>query len=145
MKLFDKFRSKPKRQNTTNITDLAKLIGPLLDKLANEIFLSYREILISEPITYIVPAVWGAAKDADLTAEQIEMNRKIVPVVNQVFQILQIDSLNESQAFAIGFIVRGLIISKVTYMIEALKNKLMSIEVDKKEYLIKNMEPMGHA
>jgi hypothetical protein len=145
MKLFDKFRSKPKRQNTTNITDLAKLIGPLLDKLANEIFLSYREILISEPITYIVPAVWGAAKDADLTAEQIEMNRKIVPVVNQVFQILQIDSLNESQVFAIGFIVRGLIISKVTYMIEALKNKLMSIEVDKKEYLIKNMEPMGHA
>lgn len=145
MKLFDRFRSKHTRQAATGITDLAKTIGPLLDNLANDIFLSHREILLSEPITYIVPAVWGAAKDAELTAEQIEINKKIVPVVNRVFQILQIDNLNESQAFAIGFIVRGLIISKVTYMIEALKNKLMSMEADRKDYLIRNMEPMGHA
>ena len=146
MKILARFRrKKPKQETGKNVTDLAKLIGPLIDNLANDIFLSYRDILINEPITYIVPAVWGAAKDAELTPEQIGINRKIVPVINQIFMTLQLDNLNENQNFAIAFMIRGLIVAKITYMIEALKNRLMSLDVKRRDFLIKNMEPMGHA
>jgi len=145
MSIFSKFKKKPKKTPVTSVTDLAKIVGPLLDNLANDIFVTYRDILISEPITYIVPAVWGAAHDKSLSTEQIGINEKVVPVIQQVFQILQFENLKEDQSFAIGFIIRGLIISKITYMIEALKNKLMSIDMNQRDMLIRTIEPIGHA
>jgi hypothetical protein len=145
MKFLERFRKPPKQETAKDVTDLAKLIGPLVDELVNDIFLAYREILIAEPITYIVPAVWGAIKNERLSPEQQEINHKVVPVIHHIFGILQIGALDARQTFAIGFIIRGLIVSKITYMIEALKNKLMSIDINKRDYLIKNMEPMGHA
>ena len=46
-----------------------------------------------------------------------------------------------------GFLIRGLIISKVTFMIEALKNKLTAMEpgngIPVKNF--RNIEPVGHA
>jgi hypothetical protein len=145
MKILARFRKKDQKIAEANVTDIAKTIGPLLDDLANNIFLKYRDTLIAEPITYIVPAVWGAAKDANLSDEQKDINLRVVPVVQQVFEILHIENLSEAQTFALGFIVRGLIISKITYMIEALKNKLISLDVRKKDPLIKDIEPMGRA
>ena len=145
MNFFARFKKPPIREPEKNVTDLAKQIGPLLDNLANDIFLAYRDILIAEPITYIIPAVWGATKETALSPEQLAINQKVVPVIKQVFLILQIGALDEKQTFAIGFIIRGLIISKITYMVEALKNKLMSVDVNKRDFLIKHMEPVGHA
>jgi len=145
MKLLSKWKKKNQKNAAANVTDMAKTIGPLVDDLSNKIFFAYRDILISEQITYIVPAVWGAAKDANLSEEQKDINQKVLPVIHQIFEILKIEKLTESQTFAIGFIVRGLIIAKITYMIEALKNKLISMEAHKKEALIKDIEPIGHA
>ena len=145
MKILARFREKNQKSSEAYVTDMAKTIGPLLDDLANNIFFTYRDILIAEPITYIVPAVWGAAKDTNLSKDQREINLRVVPVIQQVFEILNIENLSDAQTFAIGFIVRGLIISKITYMIEALKNKLVSLDVHKQDPLIKDIEPMGHA
>ena len=146
MKIFERFRKKIEITVEPNVTDLAKAIGPLLDDLANNIFLAYRDILIAEPITYIVPAVWGVGKDPSLSNEQKAIHGRIAPVIQKVFNILKVDQLNEAQTFAIGYIVRSLIVSKITYMIEALKNKMIVMDVhEKKDYLLKDMEPLGHA
>ena len=37
-------------------------IKEIIDKTTDTIFNSYRETLLTEPITYIVPAVWGEKK-----------------------------------------------------------------------------------
>ena len=86
-RLFEK-RQEPETQ--AGITEMARAIGPLLDRAANDVFLEHRNILLSEPITYIVPAVWGAAKNGDLTPEQHEINRKLLPVIHEVFEILEV-------------------------------------------------------
>jgi len=35
----------------------------------------------------------------------------------------QLEGLSRTQAFALGFLIRGLVISKITYMVEALKSR----------------------
>ncbi len=145
MNFFSLFKKKPPQKTAQNVTELARIIGPQLDDLSNDIFISFREILISEPITFIVAAVWGTTKDTTLTPEQRAINDRVLPVITRTMQLLHSKNMDERQSFAIAFIIRGLIISKITYMIEALKNKLMSVEEIRRDFLIKNMEPMGHA
>ncbi|HPL63892.1 MAG TPA: hypothetical protein PK587_09010 [Syntrophales bacterium] len=128
-----------------DITRLSRIIGPLLDKTANDVFLAHKDILLAEPITYIVPAVWGASKDGKLTENQEEINRRITPVIRETLEVLDTANLSDSQSFAISFMIRGLIISKITYMIEALKNKMFALDVKKKDSLIRNLEPVGRA
>ena len=104
-----------------DITDIAKEIRPLIDDLAGEIFKSHHAVLVSEPITYIVPAVWGAKKDGTLTRTQEEIHGKVNPVVREIYESFGFSGLTEPQEFAVLYLVRGLVISKITYMIEALK------------------------
>ena len=95
----------------------------IIDNTANEIFLSHKNNLLSEPITYIMPAIWGEIKDGNLTSAQREITEKIEPVINRLMRLFEFESLNKAQKFAVGYLIRGLIISKITYMIEALKNQ----------------------
>jgi hypothetical protein len=133
------------KKPSEDITRLSRVIGPLLDKTVNEVFLAHKDVLLTEPITYIVPAVWGASKDGKLTDRQEEINRQIAPVIRETLAVLDISALSESQSFAIGFMIRGLIISKITYMIEALKNKMFILDMKKKDSLIHTIEPIGRA
>ncbi len=109
--------------------------------------ISYREKLVTGPITYIVPAVWGAIKGGELDRTQKEMNQQIAPVIDEIFQLLQIKDLSVPKQFAIGFIIRGLFVSKITYMIEAFKNRTINKVNSGYEniYSIENIEPLGSA
>jgi hypothetical protein len=95
----------------------------IIDDTANEIFLSHKKNLLSEPITYIIPAIWGEMKDGNLTSAQKEITEKIEPVISRLMRLFEFENLNKAQKFAVGYLIRGLIISKITYMIEALKNQ----------------------
>jgi hypothetical protein len=122
-KLKGLFSRRLKKEEPEDVMRIARIIGPLADKTSNEVFISYREKLLTKPITYIVPAVWGAKKDGELEDAQKEINIKIVPVINELFDALGIKDLSRAQEYAIGFLIRGLIISKITYMIEAYKGR----------------------
>ncbi len=98
-------------------------IKEIIDKTTDTIFNSYREKLLTEPITYIVPAVWGEKKDGKLTVTQKEINRKIVPMISNIMAIFELEDINRAQRFAIGYLIRGLVTSKITYMIEASRNR----------------------
>ena len=67
--------------------------------------------------------MWGAKKDGELTPEQIEINKQVLPVINELVRIVEISYKTKSQEYTIGYIIRGIIISKITYMIEHMKNK----------------------
>lgn len=71
-----------------------------------------------------MPAVWGAKKDGELTTNQKEIHKQIIPIIEDVFEKLDLKKISPPQKFAIGYIIRGLIISKITYMILMLKNKI---------------------
>lgn len=136
-----------KKENLEDVVKVAKIIGPLIDGTANEIFTSYNTKLLSEPITYIVPAVWGARKDGELTATQKEINKQVAPVIKKVFESLQLRDLGGAQEFALWFLIRGLIIAKITYLIEAFK-KLVNDKTDSEKQhpnILYDLVPLGNA
>ena len=124
MGFIKKFWGKQEKDTDEHITDLSQKIGVIIDKTVNEIFSQYHALLLKEDITYIVFAVWGAKKYGVLTPEQKEINNKIIPIVNEVIQLLKNNSMNAKQIYALGFLVRALIISKTTFLIESLRVKI---------------------
>ncbi len=122
-------------------------IKEIIDKTTNMIFISYKEKLLAEPITYIVPAVWGERKDGKLTTIQREINRRIVPTIDSVMETLEFEDLHGAQRFAIGYLIRGLLISKIAYMIEAFKNQdcKENGSNNKESDLLNQIEPLGNA
>jgi hypothetical protein len=118
------WRSARSNETSEDVLEIAKKIGPLIDEVTNQIFMKYRETLIKEPITYIVPAVWGAIKDGKLTRIQKEINQRFAPVVREVMSMLVPESASQAQRYAISYILRGLMISKITFMVEGFKNRM---------------------
>jgi hypothetical protein len=141
---FSRFKKKGKSED---LLEIANLVGPLIDKLVMELLKDYCRQLLSEPITYIVPAVWGATKDGELDATQRRMHARISPVVDKIQSLLDLHDLRESQSFAIGFLIRGLIISKVTHMVASYQGRVdypLKAGEYSDEYMM-NIKPLGTA
>ena len=95
----------------------------IIDKTTNVIFITYKEELLSEPITYILPAAWGRIKDGELSSTQKEIYGIIESMIIDIMERLEIDGLNDTQGFTIGYLIRGLLISKIIYLVEASRNR----------------------
>lgn len=126
---------------------ISRAIRPMVDKVTLEVFTEFKETLMNEPVTYIIPAVWGAKENGEMTEVQIEINRRVAPVVEGVVDALGLQALDEAQEFAIAFIVRDLIVSKIIYMIESYKNKTLSGSDQTGEPFggLGGLDPLGNA
>lgn len=151
--MLHKFFSKCTSKEGDDVVVFARTIEKLIDETSLNIFREYKEILLEESNIYIVAAVWGAMKDGDLTTEQKDIHARISPVIREVLGLLLQNKLNAHQDFAIGYLVRGLFISKIIYMSEFYKNLSgnqvygtddMDMDDQKNNYL-KDIEPLGHA
>jgi hypothetical protein len=68
-------------------------------------------------------------------------------VINRIFELLDIRGLDSSQEFALNYVIRGLLVSKITYMIEAFRSKLKEKTLDEqtlKDALL-HFKPQGSA
>jgi hypothetical protein len=148
LKILKEFLAKIKsRKQHKDIMQITDIIGPMIEKAVWDIFVGYRVELLSEEITFIIPAIWGAKKDGELTATQKAINEKIAPVINRIFELLDIKDLDSCQEFALNYLVRGLIVSKITYMIEAFRSRLKDKTLDEqglKDALLR-FKPQGNA
>jgi hypothetical protein len=144
MEFLTKIKS---RKQHRNIMQIADIIGPMIEKAVWDIFVSYRVELLSEEITFIIPAIWGAKKDGELTSTQKAINEQIAPVIKRVFELLDIRDMDSSQEFALNYLVRGLIVSKITYMIEAFRSRLKDRTLDEQSLndALMRFKPQGSA
>jgi len=127
--------------------EFARAIERLIDRTSLEIFRIYKSTLLSEPNVYIVPAVWGAAKNGELTEIQKDIHKRVAPVIQEILALLHQEDLNISQQFAVGYILRGFFISKIIYMIEFYKNLSNENHTApaKEAVNLQDIEPWGHA
>ena len=142
------FRSStPAPDGDGDLLVLSRGVESRMDKLANGIFIDYKGLLLNRSITYIVPAVWGAAKEAELTEAQTEINGKIVPVLKDILTLLDFRGLTPQQEFALTYILRSLIVSKIVYMIEGSKRHLAEEQqhLNRQADFLNDIEPMGQA
>ena len=71
-------------------------IKEIIDKTTNVIFITYKEELLFEPITYILPAAWGRIKDGELSSTQKEIYGIIESMIIDIMERLEIDGLNDT-------------------------------------------------
>lgn len=114
-----------------------------IDAITREVFRSHFARLIEEPLSYIVYAVWGTKKNGTLTSDQKAINKKIEPIMKKLEPILKLNSLGSSQRYVIQYIMRELIITKLVFMVEMLREKVKGSE--EKEVDLEKVEPFGHA
>jgi hypothetical protein len=135
------------KQQENDRTAIADAIGVLIEKTTWEIFLRYRNELLAEEITYIVPAICGAEKNNELTSLQKEIHDRISPKLQEIFGKLGIDEFADSRSFAIRYIIRYTMITKIIYIIESFRNKFHthSLNEQNKMILLKELAPYGQA
>ncbi len=119
--IFGKYR----KEEPEDITLMAKRNWSLIENTVKDIFKTYYETLMNEHITYIVFAVWGAKKEGELTSIQKEINDMVIPVIKEVISRMDIKNIRDEQEYALDFFLRGLIIAKITYMIELARVKVL--------------------
>ena len=142
---FKKKRQPPEFDG--DISDVAVRIEPIIDQVANEIFRNYMSILLVRPSSYIVPAVWANENSPGIDPVAKSINRMVGPAVESVFAALAIKKPSRSQIYGISYLVRGLIISKVAYMVEMMKNIPMDIRLEEEIAAseLKYIQPLGSA
>lgn len=124
------FTRKKKPLTAEDLIRRAKIIEPLVEALCTDILRSYRSTLLANEITYIVPAVWGASPDTPLTNEQIKIHQKVKVTVEQVLKVMDLKKVEPDQEYAVGYLLRGMIIAKVAYQVEGLRYHLMALNND---------------
>jgi hypothetical protein len=132
----------------TGVCDVDILrIKEMIDKTTDTIFAAYQEKLLSEPITYIVQAVWTKNNMEKLTPNQKKIKKRITSLINDIMGILDFKDINESQQFSIEYLIKGLAVSKITYLIEAFKNqyKTQSMPVERNMNLLDQLKTFWNA
>jgi len=119
-------------------------IDGMVNKLVNDIFLLYRDTLIFEDITYIIPAVWGAAPDKELDKTQTDIHSMTQITEEKIITALNINNLTEPQKFALRYLINRTLISTISFMIQMAKNGLSGIGTSGED-LLRHMEPSGTA
>lgn len=92
---------------------ITKVIRPFIAQTAKRIFLTFREELLTSPLEYIVPAVWGAKNEGELDDTQRTMYMQAQRMVSAAADLLHIAPLDRAQCFCIEFLLRELLISKI--------------------------------
>jgi hypothetical protein len=137
-----------KKRNPEAINGICKTINPLIDRVCDEVMQEHKDVLIKEEPSFVVYAVWGAGNQGGLTETQSAINKKVMPVINSVITELMITNLDKDQQYAIEYLIRGLIITKLLFMTEMLKNRIFMNSVGSYQELIRKLaalEPQGNA
>jgi hypothetical protein len=119
------------KKATKDIMTIAKPVSAAIDQTAQDIFESFHTVLLTEKITYIVFAVWGADKNGPLTETQKKIYGMVNPQVQSIRKLFGSAKLSLEQEYTIEYLIRGLIISKITFMIEFMKNNLTQETTEK--------------
>jgi hypothetical protein len=131
-----------------DIMRVPRIVETLLNKAALDIIDSFRGKLLLEPINYVVPAIWGVTEKGKIDKVQKEIHRQVTPLIHEILDSLDLEFQNSSQKFTVDYLVKGLIIAKITYMIEALKNQMnenLSCGNPEEEDSLAKIEPIGRA
>ena len=145
MNIFNRIIKKKKAPE--DLTEISKIVAPLIDKTANDIFMSHCNELLEKPITYIIPAIWGKDINGELTLTQTKINDKIAPVMERILRLFEFKNSSGEQEFAFEYLLRGLFVSKITFMIELKKNlELKAITAAKAgNDILSQARPIGNA
>jgi hypothetical protein len=78
---------------------------------------------MTEDLSYIVYAVWGVKKGDIVSGIQKTIHETIEPEVKTAYSALELSETKERQRNVIMYLIRSLVVYKLLFMVEHLKNK----------------------
>lgn len=125
-KIIGLVKQRQKAVDEEDAMAVPRIIEPILNQAAFDVVAIYRERLLKEPATYVVPAIWGTKEDGEIDALQTEIYEGVLPLIEQAHEAIGMDDLSAAQRFSMAYLVKGLIIAKIMYMLEILRHRLDS-------------------
>ena len=98
------------------IAEIPILIAPIIDEPIREIFQSAGCRFLPETIDGLVQAVWGFGANRKISYCQKEITSRMVVLMEDIRSIFEVSNLNSAQRFALDYLIRGLIASRVLRM-----------------------------
>jgi hypothetical protein len=119
---------------------LPRQICQSINDIAIDVFKHFNGQLLDKSASYVVQSVWGAEiNGTDPTSLQIEINKKIEPVLHRI--CFKLDSPSPEQFRIIIFLLRELISTKLNYMIAATKKTI----IEQRGMCLTEIEVIGNA
>ncbi|MBN1829317.1 MAG: hypothetical protein JW884_09275 [Deltaproteobacteria bacterium] len=130
-----------------DIGKLANKIGARAEAVVLEIFQAHGKELLNRPASHIIASVWGVMEGGKLDETQKQIHRECAPVIDDIVRSLWIDSLQPDQVFAIQYLVRGYMISRLLWIIEHSRRLIADGCASSKENAVTllSLEPQGRA
>ena len=135
------------KNSCEDLMRISKIIGIMIDGTVREVIRSYKMELLSGPVDYIVPAIWGAKKGGSLDATQKEIHTQLSPIIDRIIDLFHIKDISDAQKFALGFLIKSLFINKICYMIDGVKNGFANKlgRRDNNANILNNIDMIGRA
>ncbi len=105
-----------------DVMGISRKIDAIINETVLAVFVTFRDVLMRQPIEYIVPAVWGVKKDGALDPTQTEIFQKTDDAERKIKKEFVTDTLSDQQAFAFEYLIKSLFIARLTQIIEQMKN-----------------------
>jgi len=119
----------------------------ILSGAALAVFQGHWEALLEQPSSYIVPAIWGANLEGNLDFVQAEIHAALEPVVGMILDRMSSSESPEALRYTFRYLLNGLLIYKISYMVECYRNLVVDSEGDRLHppSLLAEMAPAGRA
>ena len=148
--LLEKLRVRRPQAAPPEIPPLSfKDIEYRMNTTALSLFERHRSKLLNNPPLYLVPAVWGETVETSsgLDAVQKDMHRVLASLLDELKDRFSQSSLDPHGSSGIEYLLKGLILYKMAYIVQCYVNCKCSGEVMSpgKNHLLESMEPMGQA
>jgi len=111
-----------KAESPPDLMKISRAVDPLINQATLDIFMAHKGRLLQEQIEYIVPAVWGVKKGGETDATQKQIFTSICSVEAEIKKTFGVHNLSPEQEFALVYLIKGVFIARITYMIELVKN-----------------------
>jgi len=119
----------------------------ILSGAALAVFQEHWEVLLEQPSSYIVPAIWDANREGNLDSVQAEIHAALAPVVGTILDRMAGSESPEVQRYTFRYLLNGLLIYKINYMVEFYRNRAGDPEGVRLQSpsLLAEMAPAGRA
>ncbi|MFH2064651.1 MAG: hypothetical protein ABIK15_05595 [Pseudomonadota bacterium] len=106
-----------KAPDTNPFTQITKQLRAMISSTAVEVSQTFFQHLAAQESAYLAHAVWGGTENYVLDNTQLAIHLRMGNLKKEIMRIIDLENFSEVQGFAIGFLVKEMMINKITLLI----------------------------
>lgn len=117
-----RFFRREKQHSSSGGIELIQGLEKICENIAKHVFHEHSDLIVRNELQYIVASVWGISPEGELDAVQKKIHRNLSPRIYEALTLLGVQQMTAKQSFAVEYLIKGYVISKLSYMREKFIN-----------------------